>query len=29
MANREQIVFRAAPLDALISHDHPARIVWA
>jgi transposase len=28
-ANREQIVFRAAPLDALISHDHPARIVWA
>jgi transposase len=29
MANREQIVFRAAPLDALILHDHPARIVWA
>src|SRR5512147_43782 len=29
MANREQIVFRAAPLDALIPHDHPARIVWA
>jgi transposase len=28
-ANREQIVFRAAPLDALIPHDHPARIVWA
>jgi transposase len=27
-ANREQIVFRAAPLDALISHDHPARLVW-
>jgi transposase len=24
-----QIVSRAAPLDALISHDHPARIVWA
>jgi transposase len=28
-ANREQIVFRAAPLDALIADDHPARIVWA
>jgi transposase len=28
-ANREQIVFRAAPLDALIAADHPARIVWA
>jgi transposase len=28
-ANREQIVFRAAPLDALITDDHPARIVWA
>src|SRR5215204_6151109 len=28
-ANREQIVFRAAPLDALIPHDHPARLVWA
>jgi len=27
-ANREQIVFRAAPLDALIPHDHPARVVW-
>jgi transposase len=27
-ANRQQIVFRAAPLDALIPHDHPARIVW-
>src|SRR5512135_1908337 len=27
-ANREHIVFRAAPLDALISHDHPARLVW-
>src|SRR5512147_919790 len=27
-ANREQIIFRAAPLDALISPDHPARIVW-
>jgi transposase len=27
-ANREQIVFRAAPLDALIPEDHPARIVW-
>src|SRR5512135_2138613 len=28
-ANREQIVFRAAPLDALLPHDHPARTVWA
>jgi transposase len=28
-ANREQIVFHAAPLDALISHDPPARLVWA
>ena len=28
-ANREQIVFRAAPLDALLPQDHPARIVWA
>jgi transposase len=28
-ANRAQIVFRAAPLDALISPDHPARTVWA
>jgi transposase len=28
-ANREQIVFRAAPLDALLADDHPARIVWA
>src|SRR3954465_1732097 len=27
-ANRQQIVFRAAPLDALIPHDHPARSVW-
>jgi transposase len=27
-ANREQIVFRAAPLDALLPPDHPARIVW-
>jgi transposase len=27
-ANRQQVVFRAAPLDALISHDHPARVVW-
>ena len=27
-ANREQIVFRAAPLDALLPQDHPARIVW-
>jgi transposase len=28
-ANRDQIVFRAAPLDDLIPEDHPARIVWA
>ena len=27
-ANRHQVVFRAAPLDALILQDHPARIVW-
>jgi transposase len=27
-ANRQQIVFRAAPLDALIPGDHPARVVW-
>src|SRR5512147_3163148 len=29
-ANREQIVFRAAPLEALLPHDHPARTrtVW-
>jgi transposase len=27
-ANREQIVFRAAPLDDLLPQDHPARIVW-
>src|SRR4051812_28755406 len=27
-ANREQIVFRAAPLDAILPQDHPARIVW-
>jgi transposase len=27
-ANRHQVVFRAAPLDALIPHDHPARTVW-
>jgi transposase len=26
--NREQIVFRAAPLDDLLPQDHPARIVW-
>ncbi len=29
VANREQIVFRAEPLDALIPEDHPARVVWA
>src|SRR3954447_24637899 len=28
-ANRDQIVFRAAPLDDLIPEDHPARIDWA
>jgi transposase len=28
-ANRQQIVFRAAPLDALLADDHPARLVWA
>jgi transposase len=27
-ANRQQIVFRAAPLDALLPQDHPARIIW-
>jgi transposase len=27
-ARRDQIVFRAAPLDDLIPDDHPARIVW-
>src|SRR5690349_16377603 len=27
-ANRDQIVFRAAALDQLIAHDHPARLVW-
>jgi transposase len=27
-ANRQQVVFRATPLDALIPEDHPARIVW-
>jgi transposase len=26
-ANRQQVVFRAAPLDALIPGDHPARVV--
>lgn len=27
-ANRQQVVFRAAPLDALIPLDHLARLVW-
>src|SRR5512142_1643302 len=27
-ANRERIVFRAAPLDALLPQDHPARTAW-
>ena len=27
-AHRDQIVFRAAPLDDLIPQDHPARLVW-
>jgi transposase len=28
-ADRQQVVFRASPLDALIPDDHPARTVWA
>lgn len=28
-ADRQQVVFRAGPLDALIPDDHPARTVWA
>ena len=28
-AERQQVIFRAAPLDALIPDDHPARVVWA
>ncbi len=28
-ANREQVVFRALPLDALIAEDHTARAIWA
>lgn len=28
-ANRQQVVFRAGPLDALIPDDHSARTVWA
>ena len=28
-ANRHQVVFRAAPLDALIADDHAARTIWA
>jgi transposase len=28
VANRQQIVFRTAPLDELIPADHPARTVW-
>src|SRR3954454_15430488 len=28
-ADREPIVFRAAPLDALLPQEHPARLVWA
>src|SRR3954447_14426071 len=28
-ANRDQIVYRALPLDALIPADHAARIIWA
>lgn len=27
-ANRQQIVYRALPLDALLPDDHPARAVW-
>ena len=26
--NRQQVVFRAGPLDALLPDDHPARTVW-
>src|SRR3954454_5729081 len=28
-ADRQQVVFRAGPLDALIPDDHPARTAWA
>ncbi len=28
-ANRDQVVFRALPLDALIADDHIARAIWA
>ena len=28
-ANRDQIVYRALPLDALLPGDHTARIIWA
>jgi len=28
-ANRQQIVYRALPLDALLAEDHTARTVWA
>ena len=28
-ANRDQIVYRALPLDALLPADHPARVIWA
>ncbi len=28
-ANRQQIVYRALPLDALLAEDHTARAIWA
>src|SRR3954470_5487780 len=28
-ANRDQVVYRALPLDALLPADHTARIIWA
>ena len=28
IAHRQQILFRAAPLDALLPYDHRARTVW-
>src|SRR3982750_4816922 len=28
-AHRDQIVYRALPLDALLPADHTARVIWA
>src|SRR3982751_6050072 len=28
-ANRDQVVFRALPLDGLLPADHTARVIWA